>query len=168
MAKNPLECPTRAVEWCGHAAYAAHPLASVRHRSWLVTEPIPILKFIFIKLTVIVPTPLVFTGERNTFQLRCKPIIWCLISDIRYIMLDSALFIPISEVLISGSVWYRWSRISELVPIYGRNHRMLTQYYCWAAGKGNLLVTCLWSDSPRNRFLVLLQATHFSFFSMIV
>jgi hypothetical protein len=38
MAKNPLECPTRAVEWCGHAAYAAHPLASVRHRSWLVTE----------------------------------------------------------------------------------------------------------------------------------
>jgi hypothetical protein len=35
--KNPLECPTRAVEWCGHAAYAAHPLASVRHRSWLVT-----------------------------------------------------------------------------------------------------------------------------------
>jgi hypothetical protein len=37
MAKNPLECPTRAVEWCGHTAYAAHPLASVRHRSWLVT-----------------------------------------------------------------------------------------------------------------------------------
>jgi hypothetical protein len=33
MAKNPLECPTRAVGWCGHAAYAAHPLASVRHRS---------------------------------------------------------------------------------------------------------------------------------------
>jgi hypothetical protein len=27
--KNPLECPTQAVEWCGHAAYAAHPLASV-------------------------------------------------------------------------------------------------------------------------------------------
>jgi hypothetical protein len=32
-AKNPLECPTPAVGWCGHAAYAAHPLASVRHRS---------------------------------------------------------------------------------------------------------------------------------------
>jgi hypothetical protein len=37
VAKNPLECPTRAVGWCGHAAYAAHPLASVRHRSWRVT-----------------------------------------------------------------------------------------------------------------------------------
>ncbi len=32
-AKNPLECPTPAVGWCGHAADAAHPLASVRHRS---------------------------------------------------------------------------------------------------------------------------------------
>ncbi len=38
MAKSPLECPTPAVGWCGHAAYAAHPLASVRHRSWRVTE----------------------------------------------------------------------------------------------------------------------------------
>ncbi len=28
-----VECPTQAVGWCGHAAYAAHPLASVRHRS---------------------------------------------------------------------------------------------------------------------------------------
>ncbi len=37
LRKNPLECPTQAVGWCGHAAYAAHPLASVRHRSWLVT-----------------------------------------------------------------------------------------------------------------------------------
>ncbi len=36
--KNPLESPTRAVGWCGHAAYAAHPLASIRHRSWRVTE----------------------------------------------------------------------------------------------------------------------------------
>jgi hypothetical protein len=33
VAKNPLECPTRAVGWCGHAADAAGPLASVRHRS---------------------------------------------------------------------------------------------------------------------------------------
>jgi hypothetical protein len=33
MVKNPLECPTRAVGWCEHAADAAHPLASVRNRS---------------------------------------------------------------------------------------------------------------------------------------
>jgi hypothetical protein len=32
-AKNPLECPTPAVGWCEHAADAAHPLASIRHRS---------------------------------------------------------------------------------------------------------------------------------------
>ncbi len=38
------------------------------------------------------------------------------ISDI---MSDSALFSPISDVLISGSVQYRWSRISDWVPTYG-------------------------------------------------
>jgi hypothetical protein len=37
MALNPLECPTRAVGWCEHAADAAHSLASVRHCSWQVT-----------------------------------------------------------------------------------------------------------------------------------
>jgi hypothetical protein len=31
--KNPLKCPTQAVGWYEHAADAAHPLASVRHRS---------------------------------------------------------------------------------------------------------------------------------------
>ncbi len=36
--KNPLECPTRAVRWCGHADDAAYPLASVCHRSWRVTD----------------------------------------------------------------------------------------------------------------------------------
>ncbi len=37
------------------------------------------------------------------------------ISDI---MSDSALFSPISDVPISGSVRYRWSRISDWVPTY--------------------------------------------------
>ncbi len=37
------------------------------------------------------------------------------ISDI---MLDSAHFSPISDVPISGSVRYRWSRISDWVPTY--------------------------------------------------
>jgi hypothetical protein len=59
MARNPLECPTRAVGWCGHAAYAAHPLASVRHRSWRVTDSLLSLigekfyLFIFLFLSVL-------------------------------------------------------------------------------------------------------------------
>jgi hypothetical protein len=40
MAKIPLECPTRAVRWCEHAADAAHPLASVHRRSWRVIFPL--------------------------------------------------------------------------------------------------------------------------------
>ena len=50
---------------------------------------------------------------------------WCWISDIGQkiipisdIMSDSAVFSPISDVLISGSVRYRWSRISDWVPTY--------------------------------------------------
>jgi hypothetical protein len=33
MAENPLEGPTPVGGWCEHAADAAHPLASLRHRS---------------------------------------------------------------------------------------------------------------------------------------
>ncbi len=50
----------------------------------------------------------------------------CRISDfgqkfipISDIMTDSALFSPISDVPLSGSVRYRWSRISDWVPTYG-------------------------------------------------
>jgi hypothetical protein len=50
----------------------------------------------------------------------------CRISDIGQnfipisdIMSDSAHFSPLSDVPISGSVWYRWSRISDWVPTYG-------------------------------------------------
>ncbi len=50
--------------------------------------------------------------------------LWCQISDIGQkfiqisdIMLDSALFSPILDVSISGSV--RWSRISDWLPTYG-------------------------------------------------
>ncbi len=45
-----------------------------------------------------------------------------LISDI---MLDSAHFSPISDVPISGSVRYRWSRISDWVPTYGHGYQGL-------------------------------------------
>jgi hypothetical protein len=51
-------------------------------------------------------------------------IFWCWISDVRQkfipisdIMSDSALFSPISDIPIFGSV-RRWSRISDWVPIY--------------------------------------------------
>ncbi len=51
---------------------------------------------------------------------------WCRISNIGQkiipisdIMLDSALFSPISDVPISGSVRYRWSQITDWVPTYG-------------------------------------------------
>ncbi len=40
------------------------------------------------------------------------------VSSISEIMLDSALFSPISDVPISGSVRYRWSRISDWVSTY--------------------------------------------------
>ncbi len=46
-------------------------------------------------------------------------------------MSDSALFSLISDVPISGSVWYRWSQISDWVPTYGfmqtenRNSKLL-------------------------------------------
>ncbi len=38
MVVDPLEYPTQAVGCCEHAADAGHPLASVHHRSWRVTE----------------------------------------------------------------------------------------------------------------------------------
>jgi hypothetical protein len=53
----------------------------------------------------------------------------CRISDIKqkfipisYIMSDSAHFSPISDIPISGSVRYRWSRISDWVPTYAKRN----------------------------------------------
>jgi hypothetical protein len=62
----------------------------------------------------------------NTWQYTTRHLKFgCRISDIRQnfilmsdIMLDSALFSPISDVPISGSVRYRWSRILDWVPTY--------------------------------------------------
>jgi hypothetical protein len=70
---------------------------------------------------------------------------WCQISDIEQkfiqisdIMSDSAHFSPTSNVPISGSVRYRWSRISDWVPTYAYKHEIFKawiniKYMPWAA-----------------------------------
>ncbi len=63
---------------------------------------------------------------------------WCQIGQnfipISDIMLDSALFSPISDVPISGSVWYRWSQISYWVPIYA-NYTHLSKDCQYSVGQ---------------------------------
>ncbi len=111
-------------------------------------------------LSHLIPTHILYVCNQASYHCAMRIYkYWCRISDIGQkfipisdIMSDSKHFSPISDVPISGSVWYRWSRISNWVPTYGH---LLDEKIFWEKKSQYLRIfCCVWGDADEFSLLL--------------